>query len=263
MTLRYYTFTPDFQQIARLIDAEQMPVGYELSLRRIFKDFKHSQGLVRGDHLLKELPLLRSLDIDFYYKPKGDVVGGHSAIDLDFITNTAQTKCLGDWDWFGQILDRWTFNLRLAPSEYQVAKDFELALQSSLSAELFDVIKAPLKAGQHTAALTVAVVYIEDKLRLKMMPDAAGMTGSDLSALAFKNPGLLTPPLAGATNAKDGAYLLLKGWFSLVRNLHGHQTSFVITREEARVQLHGCNYILWLINRSTVNAGMGLKTRVP
>jgi hypothetical protein len=249
---KYYTFTSDLQRIARLIDAEQVPSGYELSLRRIFKDFKHAQGLVKGDKLRKELPQLRSLDIDFYYKPGNENIGGHGAIDLDFIKNTAVIKCLGDWDWFRPIFDRWAPNLGLQLTESQVTKDFVLKLQSSLSDELFDLIKAPLDVGQHTVALSAAVVFIEDRLRRKLGPGAIGMTGPDLSVYAFKNPGVLRPPLAGATNAEEGAFLILKGWFGLVRNLHGHQTSFAMTHNEVRAQLNGCNYVLWLIDNSVV-----------
>lgn len=249
---RHYTFTPDLGKIARLIDAERLPPGYELSLRRIFANSKHAEGLIKGEKLQKELPQLRSLDLDFYFRPGNRRLGGHGAIDLDFVEKTADIKCHGDWDWFGPILDRWALSLELRPAEQTLTKDFTAELQASLSADLFEVVKAPLGVGQYAVALTAAVVFVEDRLRRKLGPDAAGMTGSNLSVHAFKNPGLLTPPLAGAVGAEEGAFLILKGWFSLVRNLHGHQTAFAMSREEVRAQLFGCDYILWLIDNSVL-----------
>lgn len=249
---RSYSFTPDLDLIARLIDAEDLGRSYELSLRRISKNYAHAQGRISGSKLRAELPRLRRLDIDFYYKPGNENIRGHGAIDLDLIENTARIKCHGDWDWFIAIFDRWIANLGLKPTDSQLAEDLVARLRASLSKTLFSHVQAPLTAGQHTMALSAAVIFIEDRLRTKLGPGAVGMTGSDLSLYAFKNPGIMRPPLAGATNAEDGAYMVLKGWFTLVRNLHGHQTSFIMSRDEVFAQLIGCDYILWLIDSSVI-----------
>lgn len=251
MTYRNFKFTPDLELIASLIDAEPFAQGYELSLRRIAKDFKHTQGLINGSRLRAELPNLRSLDIDFYYHPGNEHVAGHGAIDLDFIKQTAQLKYHGDWEWFREILERWVTNLRLKPTEYSQESVLLNKIKSSISAELWGHIEPILRAANYSAALTAAVVFTEDCLRKRLGPPARDLAGADLCIYAFRTPGIFTPPLAGATNAEENAFLLLKGWFGLVRNLHGHQASVEMTDAEVFAQLNGCNYVLWIITNST------------
>jgi hypothetical protein len=81
------------------------------------------------------------------------------------------------------------------------------------------------------------------------------MVGSKLAVHVFKNPAVLVPPLAYAENAQENAFLLIRGWFGLVRNLHGHQVSMPIDPNEAYSHLMGANYVLWIIENSKTVQG--------
>lgn len=249
---RHYTFEPDLDSLARLIDGEVVPRGYELSLNRVRRDRKFARGLIKGDRLRRELSELETLDIDFYYAPGNEHIGGHGAVDLDFTEKSATLKCSGDWNWFADIFERWIRNLLASPTQAQLLTDLIDRLRASLAQDLFAYVEPSLKAGKYTAALSAAVVFVEDRLRSKLGAAGVGLTGAELALYAFKNPGKLRPPLAHATNADENAFILFKGWFGLVRNLHGHQVSFSMSHDEVFAQLSGCSYIVWLIDNSVI-----------
>jgi hypothetical protein len=166
-------------------------------------------------------------------------------------------RCLGAYDWFFPTLDQCVTHLGLVKSHRTLVAEHAQKAEALLAPALFQHIMGSIKDGNHPAALSAAVVFIEDRLRNKIGPAGQDLAGSDLVVKAYKNPGLLTPPLAFAENPRENAFLLVKGWFGLVRNLHGHQASFPMSFDEAFAQLAGANYVLWLIENSTAKPPPG------
>ncbi|HWA25977.1 MAG TPA: TIGR02391 family protein [Lacunisphaera sp.] len=245
-----FDYEPDYEQLVVFVSELASTKTEPLRLVRHFRDFQRKVGNISGDSLRKELPELAKLDLDFLYKPGNEDVGGWASVDLEFTKKTARVRCQGDYDWFRPCLNLCIERLALRKTAATQLAEFVQKAEASLSPALFGHIKGSLRDGNHPAALSAAVVFIEDRLRTKLNGAGTLLTGADLVLHAFKNPGVLTPPLALAGNPEDNAYLLMRGWFGLVRNLHGHQTSIPLSHDEAFAQLAGANYVLWLIENS-------------
>jgi hypothetical protein len=122
---------------------------------------------------------------------------------------------------------------------------------------LLNCIKGPLQASDYDGAIRAAIVLVEDELRKKCLAmgrvEAAAQTGADLSVTAFvEKSGCLNPPWPIATQAREGAHLLFRGFFLYLRNAWGH-TSIVVGKDETMVAEHIalCQYLLKVIDKST------------
>ncbi len=246
-----FDYEPDFEKLVSFVSELKSHSTAPFRLVRHSKGFKRKEDLLSADALQKELPDMVKLDLDFFYKPGNPDIGGWASVDLDFEKKSADVRCLGDFDWFRPKLTACIDRLGLRKSAATKLAEFNQKAEASLSPALYGYIMGSLRDGNFSGALSSAVVYIEDRLRTKLNQPGNQMAGADLVTYAFKNPGVLTPPLAHAGNPEDNAFLLIRGWFGLVRNLHGHQASMPITLDEAFAQLAGANYVLWLIENST------------
>jgi len=230
---------------------------YRFKITRFYRDGKRKNSSISPEKLAVEFPLLQQIDFDFYYRPGNSEIRMWAYIELKIDEKTARTQCHGDFKSFNHEFNICIKLLDLKISHQQRIEDLHEKIKGVLSPRLFSHIGPLIKEGNYSAALSAAVVFVEDALRVRIGAAGNGLTGSDLALYGYKNPGILVPPLAHVTNAQDNAFILIKGWFGLVRNLHGHQALSSISLDEGFDQLLGANYVLWIIENSKRSAQPG------
>ncbi len=248
----YFDYEPNVSKLVCLVAALQNQSRFKFEVVRHFKGGKRKDGRVTPAVIASEIERLEKLDLDFYYRPGNPAIGGWGSIDLEFDHKRAYLRCIGAEGWFMPTFERCIADLGLVRTKAQQIQDFYARSEAVLAPHLFEHIKGSLRDGNYSAALSATVVFIEDRLRTKLSLAGQQLTGSDLAVYAFKTPGSLLPPLGYAGNAQDNAFILIKGWIGLVRNLHGHQATVPMSFEEAFAQLSGANYILWIIDCSRI-----------
>ncbi|MEO6002292.1 MAG: TIGR02391 family protein [Opitutus sp.] len=205
---------------------------------------------IAGYEFKGDFDKLIQIELDFFFRPGNRNIRQWAYFELNVKNRRASFFVHGDRESFEPVFRLCVDRLGLRRTTADNLAEKVSTLKHVLDSKLFAHIEGALKSGQLTAALSAAVVYVEDRLRNKVGAAGAGLTGVDLAICAFKNPGLLIPPLSLANNAQDSAHLLVRGWIGLVRNLHGHQAAIPLTQEDACAQLLGVNYVLWIVENS-------------
>jgi len=245
-----FDWDPDPSRLSDVISGLPSDRGFSSTVIRLFRDGRRKDGTVSREQLALEFPELRQVDLDVYYRPGNPDVRQWGYVELELETRHAHLHVHGDFDSFDRLFQGWITQLALRKTAAQELQELVSTLRPVFAPALFTHVEGSLKSGQLAAALSAAVVYVEDRLRSKVAPAGDGLTGTELALVAFKKPGLLVPPLSLANNAEDGVYLLLRGWMGLVRNLHGHQSSIPLSLDEAKAQLLGINYVFWVIDNA-------------
>ncbi|PTY03015.1 hypothetical protein DB347_22735 [Opitutaceae bacterium EW11] len=245
-----FDWSPDAQKLISVFALMPSQSDMRGRITRKFRDFTRKEGPVSLESLMKELPALEQIDLDLFYRPGNTDIRYWAALDLDVLHRSARISVFGEYDSFSRIFDRFVSELGLVKTQRQLLNDRLGLWRETIDRKLFEHISGALGAGNFGSAFSSAVVYVEDRLRAKIGTHGTGLTGVELVQAAFKNPGLLSPPLSYANNPEDNAHLMVRGWMGLVRNLHGHIASVAISLEEADAQLSGMNYMLWVIENS-------------
>lgn len=245
-----YDWIPDANKLAVVFGL--MPARDDLKSRvtRKFRDFNTKTGVVNLERLTGEFPRLEQVDLDLFYRPGNSRIRYWAALDLNLVERRARIKVFGEYTNFSRYLERFVDELGLVKTHSELLREKFDLWRGSIDPALFRHISGALIAGNFGSAFSSAVVYIEDRLRSKIGPQGTGLTGMDLVQAAYKNPGLLHPPLSLANSPEEYAHLMIRGWIGLVRNLHGHIANVDFSLEQANAQLSGMNYILWVIENS-------------
>jgi hypothetical protein len=122
---------------------------------------------------------------------------------------------------------------------------------------LLNSIRGPLSSKDYDGAIRSATVLVEDILRKRCLAegrvDASTQTGADLAVTAFSGmTACLTPPWPLATQARDGAHLILRGFFLYIRNAWGHNA--VVSGSDGTMVVDHillCQYLLKMIENSS------------
>ncbi len=221
-------------------------------ITRKFRDRSKKEGAVPVERLEREFPLLRKVGLDFFYRPGNTDIRYWAELELDLVNRSACITVFGEDSCFAGVFGEFASELGLVKSPQQLLTERLELWRKNTDPKLFHHISGALDAGNFGSAFSSAVVYIEDRLRAKIGGRGVGLTGADLVQVAYKSPGLLSPPLSFANSPEDNAHLMIRGWMGLVRNLHGHIASVNLSLDEANAQLSGMNYILWVIENSKV-----------
>ncbi len=247
-----YDWTPDAGKLIKVFAFIHAQRKFRSEIVRKFRDGKRKTGAVNIERLTQEMPQLEQVDLDFYWRPGNPEIRQYGYIDLKFKDGSAHCYTHGNHECFKSIYNICIEALGLIKSPQQLLNEKNESWSIMLDPFLWGHISGALHQGRFASALSSAVVYVEDRLRSKIAPAGQGLTGADLAQVAYKSPGILIPPLSIANNSSDNAFLMIRGWIGLVRNLHGHHSSISMTLDEVNAQLSGLNYMLWVIQNSSV-----------
>lgn len=248
-----YDWIPDAEKIVNVFTRIQhLKSGFRSEVTRKFQDGNRKTGFVDIERLRQEMPNLEQIDLDFFWRPGNPEIRQYGYIDLKLKNDSACCFTHGNHEDFYFIYKICIEGLGLTKSQSQLLKEKNENWSSMLDPSLWDHISGALNQGRFSSALSAAVVFVEDRLRAKISPAGQRLTAADLAQAAYKSPGILIPPLSIANNSNDNAFLMIRGWIGLVRNLHGHHSSINMTLDEVNAQLSGLNYMLWVIQNSSV-----------
>lgn len=245
-----FDYEPDPEKLAQLVARFAKWSRTKVVVLRYRKDGSTKDNSLKVDRFLEEFPSLTQVDIDFFFRPGNASIRGWAYLELFFQKRNANLVYHGLPEHFRTEVDFCIERLGLRKSRNQIVAENYGRCGDILQPSLFRHVNGSLKEGNYAASLSAAVVLVEDTLRGKVGSRGVNATGGQLAEIAYKAPGILIPPLPLATNAQDSAFLLLRGWFGYVRNLHGHQSSVPMTTEQGFSQILGVNYALWIVENS-------------